>query len=420
MRTAFCRLMQGGRAQYRLPRLGLFVALALLPVPDCARINACMRHFRNALLISLLLIPHIGRAEIKGYLKHLNSVVVIPERSDWLLSGMVHNRIDANWRCLSGMQVVLGLRNRLIYGDLVQLIPQYAQTLEYDPSYWKWSRLFADEHSYVLNSMIDRAYIDYTHKAWQVRFGRQRINWGMNLIWNPNDLFNNYSLMDFDYEERPGRDAVLATWYTGPASYLQVVYQPARSADESVIVGLYRLNRWGYDLQLLTGRWVRDWVVGAGWSGQVAGGAFRGEWTWFHPREEKSENDVWVTSISGDYTLRNGLYGQISILYNSSGKTKAAGSIDFIGEQLLTAKNLTRGRLNGFIQLRYPITPLVTADAAAIYNPFDHSWFFAPSLAFSFIENIDFLLIGQFLTGDPGSEFGANASVCYTRLKWSF
>ena len=37
----------------------------------------------------------------------------------------------------------------------------------------------------------------------------------MNLVWNPNDLFNAFSFVDFDYEERPGSDALRIQKYTG-------------------------------------------------------------------------------------------------------------------------------------------------------------------------------------------------------------
>jgi len=371
-------------------------------------------------LLFLMLIPQSGKAWINGYLKQMQTIAVIPECPEWLLNNMVHNRIDGAWQVLDGFQAVLGVRNRLIYGDLVELIPDYAATLEKDPGYWNWSRIYAQERSYLLHSIIDRAYIDLTRKSLQMRIGRQRINWGMNLIWNPNDLFNSYSYLDFDYEERPGRDAVLVSWYTEAASFLQAVIQPARNGGEAVVAGLYRFNRWGYDLQVLTGRWAGDWVLGAGWSGQMGGGAFRGEGTYFHPCTENEGDRVWVVSLSADYTLRCGFYGQISMLYNSCGKTSAGGSIDFLTGEILTPKTLTRSRLNGLVQLRYPITPLVTGEVAIIHNPYDRSSYLAPSIAFSLSDMIDFLIIGQILKGADGSEFGGDARIYHSRLRWSF
>ena len=47
---------------------------------------------------------------------------------------------------------------------------------------------------------------DYRDNKINFRIGRQRINWGTTTIWNPNDIFNAYNFLDFDYEERPGMD----------------------------------------------------------------------------------------------------------------------------------------------------------------------------------------------------------------------
>ena len=74
--------------------------------------------------------------------------------------------------------------------------------------------------SYIFNSRIDRAYIDYTKDKFQLRIGRQRINWGQCFTWNPNDLFNAYSFFDFDYVEKPGSDAIRIQYYsTGTSTF---------------------------------------------------------------------------------------------------------------------------------------------------------------------------------------------------------
>ena len=76
--------------------------------------------------------------------------------------------------------------------------------------------------SVVFNTTIDRVFLEYNKNDWEVRVGRQRINWGINLAWNPNDVFNAYSFFDFDYEERPGSDAIRIRKYTGIASSVEL------------------------------------------------------------------------------------------------------------------------------------------------------------------------------------------------------
>ena len=69
---------------------------------------------------------------------------------------------------------------------------------------------------------FDRANVKWTLDKFELTVGRQRINWGQNLIWNPNDIFNAYNFFDFNYVERPGSDAVLMELFTGDFSSVQL------------------------------------------------------------------------------------------------------------------------------------------------------------------------------------------------------
>ena len=70
---------------------------------------------------------------------------------------------------------------------------------------------------------FDRLFIEWNKEKWNIRIGRQRINWGINLAFNPNDIFNAYNFLDFDYEERPGVDAARVQYYYGSFSGLDLV-----------------------------------------------------------------------------------------------------------------------------------------------------------------------------------------------------
>ncbi len=123
--------------------------------------------------------------------------------------------------------------------------------------------------SYVLNTMIDRAYVDFTAGSLQVRAGRQRINWSQALVWNPNDLFNTYSFFDFDYVERPGSDAVRVTYSTGPSSAAEAVVK-LNSENEVTAAALYRFSILNTDFQFLAGETDEElFTAGMGGSGAI-------------------------------------------------------------------------------------------------------------------------------------------------------
>jgi hypothetical protein len=356
-----------------------------------------------------------------GYIKYMQTVVALQNNDNWLSNNLLHNRFDVRFDPMSSLNAQFGLRNRAFFGDFVQLMPDFGQSLNQDFGYWRWSRVWADGRSYALHSTIDRAFVDYTYKSLQVRVGRHRINWGMNLIWNPNDIFNTYSLFDFDYEERPGSDAVSLQYYTGATSFCQIVYKQGADRDHSAAAGLYRGNIRGYDVQVLAGTMGRDWVLGCGWSGQIASGGFRGEISQFIPQDDVlDQRKIMVASVSGDFTLRKGLYLHTGVLYNSGGAKGRAGSWNILSEQVLTAKTLSRGRFNLFGQVSFPFTPLITGDCSIIANPDDSSYYLGPSVAFSLSNSVEFFVVGQFFYGEENCEYGGIGKIAYSRLRWSF
>jgi hypothetical protein len=251
--------------------------------------------------------------------------------------------------------------------------------------------------------------------------GRQRINWAINLVWTPNDIFNAFNYFDFDYAERPGCDAVLLEYFTGMTSSLQIGFKMDAN-DEITSALMYKFNRWNYDFQAFSGVMTGDWVAGAGWSGDIKGAGFTGELSYFHPYEDFADtNGVLVGSVSANYTFKNSLFINASYLYNSDGTTGPAGygtALSLYAD--ISAKNFTLARHSLYAGIGYPITPLVRADLSAIFNPNDKSGFIGPSFDISLTNDVSLLLIGQLFWGDSMTEFGDYGSLCYLRLKWNF
>ncbi|MGD9931930.1 MAG: hypothetical protein AB7U05_18060 [Mangrovibacterium sp.] len=386
---------------------------------------------KQLLLIILTLILLKANAQenklsLHGYVKDL-FMLYKPEQpmpgsnKASLTTNTLHNRLNFKWYTSEQVTVVAEMRNRLLMGSLLSEYPTYRQLVDTDQGYLDLSFISFYGDSWYVHSMIDRAYIDWTSGNWQLRVGRQRINWGINLVWNPNDVFNSFSYFDFDYEERPGTDAVKLQYYTGQTSSAELVYKASEDANETAMAGLYRFSKWNYDFQFLGG-WVGpDWMMGAGWAGDIRGGGFRGEITHFEPRKQHSESEkATVISVSGDYTLKSSLYLHAGLLYNSHGKTGKAGGMDLLFNPTLSAKYLSFARWSLFGQVSYPITPLLGSGLSAIVNPGDGSLYTGPSFTYSLQNNLEFMLTGQLFFGQSGSEFGDIGQLIFTRLKWSF
>ncbi|MDZ7744060.1 MAG: hypothetical protein U5Q03_20585 [Bacteroidota bacterium] len=341
--------------------------------------------------------------DVSGHLETLEMIWVQGKAdSAWQSMSTIYNRLDFRWYATKSLRFHLGARNLLDYGQLVTTINQwskflpaqtdYAALISKDDGYFDLTEAWSDGESYTLYSNIDRLYGRWTAGNFEATVGRQRINWGINLVWNPNDIFNTFNYFNFDYVERPGCDAVHLQYYTGMTSSVQTAFKIDHNEDITA-AAIYKFNHWNYDFQFLGGKMTDDYVLGIGWAGQIEKAGFNGEATYFHNAGNFSDTTgQLVASIGANYTLRSGWYFQLSGLYNSEGTTKKAGRGNMFAMNLdISPKTLTLAKHSLFGQVSYPITPLINADISGIFNPNDNSGFFGPSVDISLKPNLSFL-----------------------------
>jgi len=184
---------------------------------------------------------------------------------------------------------------------------------------------------------------------------------------------------------------------------------------------MYRFSKFNYDIQFLSGWIGKDYVLGGGWSGDIKGGGFRGEATWFRPRDVDDEEnfETFVASISGDYTFKNSLYFHIGALFNSQGTTGDAGGRSFFTPDI-SAKMLSLGKYQLFAQTSFPFTPLFSGDVSIMVNPCDGSSYLGPTLSYSLADNWEVMVNWQLFFGNEGTEYGDYGKAVYGRIKWAF
>ncbi|MEZ5199598.1 MAG: hypothetical protein R2764_25435 [Bacteroidales bacterium] len=259
----------------------------------------------------------------------------------------------------------------------------------------------------------------------EIRVGRQRVNWGINMVWNPNDIFNTFNFYDFDYVEMPGCDAIRGIFYTGVASSIEAAVKIGK--DEKITaVGMFKFNKWNYDMQVMAGMMEDDIVFGGGWSGYIKNAGFTGEGSYFRDKKNVADTvGIFIFSMGANYTFKNSIFIHGSFLFNTNGTKGNAGATNpldnpIINFRTLTPKDFTRARYSIFGQVSYPISPLINGDLSTIFNPNDKSFFLGPNIGFSLSDNISLLLMAQIFVGDEGTEFGNAGQLYYLRLKWSF
>ncbi|NNE28277.1 MAG: hypothetical protein HKN16_01485, partial [Saprospiraceae bacterium] len=256
---------------------------------------------------------------LHGYLKSMQGMFrtqapgIDPEI---FTDNFLHNRLNFRWYPSNEFTLRAELRNRFFFGELTQLFPDFKSSLKEGGNDVLNLQLINEGDKVILHSILDRLYGEYVKGDWEIRLGRQRINWGINTVWNPHDIFNAFSFTDFDYEERPGSDALRVKYYTGFASSIEVVVKAFDDPDEVVAGILTNLNKWNYDFQILTGWSHRDVVLGLGWAGGIKDVGFKGESSVFLSTVDSVEH-VFASTLSLDYSFKNGFYTALGVLYNS-------------------------------------------------------------------------------------------------------
>ena len=361
-----------------------------------------------------------GNWSMNGYITNMQSFMFQNVNKDWVSDNLVHNRLNFHWNSTSNVfGLTVELRNRLISGESIKSIPNYIRTSTSDNGWVNLSVNFASGNSYVLTSKIDRAYFDLTLDKLQLRIGRQRINWGQCAVWNPNDLFNTYSFFDFDYIEKPGSDAVRLQYYTGNSSSAEMAVK-ADKYNRITAAGLYRFNLLSYDIQLLGGLMnSEDYVLGAGWTGNLGNAAFTGEFSYFHPIKNFIDSiGIVAISVGSNYTFSNSFTLQAELLYNQ--QRKSISSFTDYYNMNLSAKNLSFSKFTAMLQGSYPITPLLNVSLSGMYFPDIDGYFAGPSLSYSLTENLDFSILAQSFTGKFSAGTSQTFNFIFLKVKLNF
>ncbi len=335
----------------------------------------------------------------------------------------IHNRFDFRYYANEHWSFGAGMRNRLLWGYQVSNFPGYTQLLEFDPGLVDMSFFWWDQGDVLLHTIFDRAWGQWENDKWIVRMGRQRINWGVNTVWNPNDIFNQYNYLDFDYEERPGSDALRIQFFPNYSESFELGFSPSDTLANSVAALLYKFNRWNYDFQVLGGYYRSDAIIGGAWAGNIYGAGFKGELS-YYKATKNSRQDNLTFSTTLDYQFKSGLYLMLSYLYNGLGENRITLSgLVQTNSNLLDAKNLFFFRNTIFNSVQFNITPLFNANLALMYTPDLKNLIFFPTLSYSIMENLDALLAVQhFVSTNPYENNNVEwmSALIFVRLKYSF
>lgn len=363
------------------------------------------------------------KAEWHGYIKTLQTAYVL-NGNQLITDQLIHNRINLTLPLAENHRMIIQQRNRLFYGQAVQLTQSlagdYLETVNPDKNRWlKLSFGFESNKGLAFLSTLDRAYYEWSPENWELRLGRQRVNWGISTIWNPNDIFNAYGFTDFDYEERPAVDALRVKRFIGYSGSLELVASINESWSDYSLGAMYKTNIQTYDLQMLAGYTDNYFVLGLGTAGNLSLAGLKAETSFFLPQNDVSDKLAVSATVAVDYTLGSGLYISGGGLYNSLGST--SGSLASLFNFELSARNLYPYRWSALASTSFQIGELLSGNVVLVYSPGpSHALFVSPGFSYSISQNWDLDFIGQLAFNRENKKYKSPVQGLFLRLKYSF
>lgn len=321
-----------------------------------------------------------------GYLKDLN-VISFPNKLQPLkFENIIHNRFNLDWQS-NRWKAGAALRNRFFWNN-----NQFKSSLE-------------------------RLWVEYRNERLNIKAGRQRINWGMNNSWNPNDIFNTYNLFDFDFEERSGIDGLMMHDRFSSSSSLDLAWKPHYTSYKNIIAVKYNRHIGSYDWQLIGGFFNGRPTIGTGWQGSMGNTGFKGEIQYFS-KDPFSPSRL-NASIEWDFISTKGWYWTGSLLFNQRGLHEHPGNWEALNFSN-TADKLMPTRWNTLIALRKEITPIISASMHVLHAPLTGLWIFYPTGSFNLMSNLSLDLVWQGFWVHRHKGFISIQHIGFIRLKYSF
>jgi len=327
-----------------------------------------------------------------GYIKSVETIYFDKINQTNTTGHLIHNRLNYKWKPNNDLFFVGELRNRFFYGEAG-----------------------SENQKPIFKSSIERLYADYQKNKFSVRLGRQRVNWGIATIWNPNDILNAYNFLDVDYEERPGTDAVKLQYTTNEFSHIELVQ--SGFGKNQITAGKIYLNKNGYDYQLIAGLYKGNPTLGMGWAGNIKDAGFKGEAQYYF-NNIKSLRQLNLT-LGIDYMFKNAWYLNTGVLYNSNGLDSKIVNGQLLDFQL-SAKNLMPTKYNLMVMAQKEINPLSAIGLTMVYAPRVDLFILMPSFRYSIATNLDLDLIWQSFYLNRQSKLRGLSELGFFRLRWSF
>jgi len=354
---------------------------------------------------------------LNGYIKDLQSVHYDGKFKESYSGNIVHNRLNFKYILSNKITATAELRSRFFWGGDVKQVPGFDSFLRNKNEKFNLQKTWNLNSSMIIHTNIERFNLNYSYGSLNIKIGRQRVNWGVTSTWNPNDIFNAFNFLDFDYEERAGIDGAKFQYDFGNTNGIEIAYANTGKKSEQIVAFKYSMNKLNYDIQFIAGSFKNRLTAGAGWAGYIQDAGFKGEIQYFSPRHG-SKGHVNI-ALEGDYMFNNGWYCSLGLLYYNMGLSGSINDWNQI-DLRLSPENLMPTKWNSIINVAKEINPLLSINCSSLYSPGSNLLILYPSLQYNLATNLDLSLVWQSYLAELGSDFQAVNHQGFVRVKWNF
>ena len=245
---------------------------------------------------------------------------------------------------------------------------------------------------------LDRAFLDVELGDWDLRVGRQAINFGQAQVWNPVDLVDSNSPLDFDVVKE-GIDAVRASYGISSTASVQGLVSFPDGGALALVRGEFLAG--SADLGFLAASDARADEI-------VLGVDVKGDWGvgyWvesaFHDLEEGEDYLRVVAGFDYSFAVQDQLYLAFQVYRDESGGTGVA-DYDYASAGT-TRRFLARSYASWIAGLTF--SELATLNGSVIYNLEDESFVTTVSMTRYFFDNLEVTVRANLFRGSGPGEF---------------
>lgn len=336
-----------------------------------------------------------------------------------LWQNMTSQRFNFNWSINNNFDIFISSRTNFSIGNST-ILKIIKETSTDDDNLMKLSYSLIDKDDKWLGIALDRLALRWATDDFEITLGRQRINWGNTILWNPNDIFDSSPVINFTYPEKMGCDAVRARFYHSEVATSEIALSADRDGSPTAAL-LHRNNFRKFDYQLLGGVYKGHYLfAGGGFTTELKNINIRFEGSYFHDYRKLSDKpDVVQLSLGIDKLFSNNLILQTEVLYTN----KPYDISDIVFSYLpvrRSVRELTTSRWSFAGQIYYPFSKLCSINSLIAYFHDQEAIYVGAEMTYHVFKNFDLSLMINLFDYTLGQSYSMDGIVGALHLKYYF